>query len=131
MRPSFLLTINPSICEFALKRTNNILERFFRDEKRRSRKKTGMASLNKVLKAILADSPLVQNLKNAEYMKIILNGCPNLADRFSQIDAPLVLKEMDNIEESNGKILPSIKKLVKDGDLTMKISALVHSVTAN
>ena len=28
-------------------RTNNILERFFRNEKRRGRKKTGMASLNK------------------------------------------------------------------------------------
>ncbi len=41
-------------------RTNNILERFFRDEKRRNRKKTGMASLNKVLKAVLADTPLVQ-----------------------------------------------------------------------
>ena len=31
-------------------RTNNILERFFRGEKRRSRKKNGMVSLNKVLR---------------------------------------------------------------------------------
>lgn len=129
--PITVITSDDEIRTVQPQRTNNILERFFRDEKRRSRKKTGMASLNKVLKTILADSPLVQNLRNPEYMKIILNGCPNLADRFSQIDAPLVLKEMDNIEVSNGKILPSIKKLVKDGDLTMKISALVHSVTAN
>ena len=112
-------------------RTNNILERFFRDEKRRSRKKTGMASLNKMLKALLADTPLVQNLKNAEYMKIILNGCPNLAERFSQIDAHLVQKEMTKAEENNGKILPAIKKLVRDVELTVKMSALLGSAKAN
>ena len=47
-----------------LQRTNNILERFFRGEKRRARKKNGMESLSKVLKAALAGTPLVQNLKN-------------------------------------------------------------------
>lgn len=112
-------------------RTNNILERFFRDEKRRSRKKTGLASLNKMLKAILADTPLVQNLKNAEYMKIILNGCANLAQRFSQIDDHLVQKEMANVVENNCKILPAIKKLVRDVELTVKISALFSSAKAN
>ncbi len=38
-------------------RTNNILERFFRGEKRRSRKKSGNKSLNRTLKTILADTP--------------------------------------------------------------------------
>jgi len=112
-------------------RTNNILERFFRGEKRRGRKKTGMSSLNKMLKAILADTPLVQNLKNSEYMKIILNGCPNLAERFSQIDALLVQKEMANAIGNNGKILPAIKKLVRDVELTVKMSALFSSAKAN
>ena len=55
-------------------RTNNILERFFRGEKRRGRKKSGMASLSKVLKAALADTPLVQNLKKSEYTEIILKA---------------------------------------------------------
>lgn len=90
-----------------------------------------MASLNKMLKALLADTPLVQNLKNAEYMKIILNGCPNLAERFSQIDAHLVQKEMAKAGENNGKILPAIKKLVRDVELTVKMSALFRSATAN
>jgi transposase-like protein len=112
-------------------RTNNILERFFRNEKRRGRKKTGMASLNKMLKAILADTPLVRNLKNSEYMRIILNGCPNLAERFSQIDAHLVQKEMSNAVENNGKILPAIKKLIRDVELTIKMSALFRSAIAN
>jgi len=71
-------------------RTNNLLERFFRGEKQRGRKKNGTASLNKVLKYALADTPLVQNLNNSKYMEIILNGSPNLEQRFSQIDASLV-----------------------------------------
>lgn len=110
-------------------RTNNILERFFRGEKRRSRKKSGMASLSKVLKAALADTPLVQNLKNGEYMDIILNGCANLAERFAQVDAFLVQKEMENTKNDSERILPAIRKLIRDSDLTMKISSLfsLHS----
>jgi len=105
-------------------RTNNILERFFRDVKRQNRKKTGTASLNKVLQSILAETPLVQNLKNDEYMKIILNGCPSLAERFSQIDACEVQQEMAEVAENNEKILPGIKKIIKDEELTAKFSAL-------
>jgi len=105
-------------------RTNNILERFFRGEKRRGRKKSGMASLSKVLKAALADTPLVQNLKKSKYMEIILNGSSNLAERFSQIDAQLVQKEMEEVKNSGEKILPAIKKLIKDPKLTTKISGL-------
>lgn len=105
-------------------RTNNILERFFRGEKRRGRKKSGMASLNMLLKTVLADTPLVQNLKNSEYMEIILNGSSSLAERFSQIDAHLVQKEMEDAKNSNDMALPAIRKLIKDSELTTKISAL-------
>jgi len=108
-------------------RTNNILERFFRGEKRRSRKKTGTSSLNKVLKAILADTPLVQNLQNSEYVEIILNGCSSLAERFAQIDTCLVQKEMEKAKNSNERILPAIRKLTRDSDLTIKISSLFSS----
>lgn len=108
-------------------RTNNILERFFREEKRRGRKKSGTASMSKLLKSLLADTPLVQNLKNAEYMEIILNGCPNLAERFAKIDAHLVQQEMMEANNDSENNLPAIKKLIKDSDLTMKISSLFFS----
>ncbi len=108
-------------------RTNNILERFFRGEKRRHLKKSGVASMNKILKAAFAETPLVQNLKNGEYMDIILDGCQNLAERFCQIDAHLVQKEMENVKNSNERILPSIKQLIKDCDLTGKIALLFSS----
>ena len=89
-----------------------------------------MASLNKLLKTILADTPLVQNLKNDKYMEIILNGCSSLAQRFSQIDAYEVQQEMANAPKGNDKILPAIEKLIKDVELTMKISALFCPSTA-
>ncbi len=111
-------------------RTNNILEIFFRDVKRRGRKKTGMGSLNKMLKTILADTPLLQNLKNDKYVEIILNGCSTLAERFSQIDADLVQKELITAAKSNGKILPGIKKMIRDAELTVKISTLFCSAEA-
>jgi hypothetical protein len=111
-------------------RTNNILERFFRGEKRRGRKKSGTASLSKMLKTILADTPLVQNLKNSEYMAIILNGCSSLTERFAQIDAHLVRQEMANAANNSERVLPGIKKMVRDIDLTTKISALFYPSVA-
>jgi hypothetical protein len=107
-------------------RTNNILERFFRGEKRRGRKKSGTASMSKALKSIIADTPLVQNLKNDEYMAIILNGYSNLAERFAKINDILVQEEMMNAKNNSEKILPSIKKLIKDPDLTIKLSSLFN-----
>ena len=110
-------------------RTNNLLERFFRGVKQRGRKKSGLASLSKVLKSALADTPLIQNLSNNEYVEIILNGCSNLEERFSQIDAHLVQEEIENAKNNSEKILPAVKKLIKDSDLTMKISALFSFVS--
>ncbi len=57
-------------------------------------------------------------------MDIILNGCTNLAGRFAQIDAYLVQKEMENTKNDSERILPAIRKLIKDSDLIMKISSL-------
>jgi len=108
-------------------RTNNILERFFRGEKQRARKKTGTSSLSKFLKSALAETPLVQNLRNNEYLKIILNGCSSLADRFSQIDTNLVQQELAKAKNNKEKILPTIKKLITDINLTTKIFTLYSS----
>jgi len=111
----------------APQRTNNILERFFRGEKRRGRRRSGTASLNKTLKTILADTPLVRNLEKEEYQKIILNGCTSLAERFSQIDDKIVRDQLKQAEKNREKILPEVKKIIKQTDLPQKISALFFS----
>ena len=93
-------------------RTNNILERFFRDVKRMYRSKAGTQSLNKVIKAMLADTPLVKNLSNPEYVKIILNGHNTFEERFAEIDEKLVRQEMKRSEDHQG-LSARMKKVLR------------------
>jgi hypothetical protein len=81
-------------------RTNNIMEQFFRDLKRSHRKRSGNHSLTKTLKTMIAQTPLVKNLDNPRYMKIILNGKASLAERFAEIDITQVRKEHDAAQKS-------------------------------
>ncbi len=109
-------------------RTNNILERFFRGEKRRSRKKSGTASLSKTLKHILADTPFVRNLENEEYQHILLNGCSTLAERFSQIDEKMVLEELKKAQASEDRIPKTLKEMIQQTDLPSQISQIFFNV---
>ena len=59
-------------------RTNNLMERFFRELNRGSRRRTGGKTLGRVLATMLAETPLVKNLENIKYEKILLNGCAAL-----------------------------------------------------
>jgi hypothetical protein len=92
-------------------RTNNILEGLFRDFKRRFRKKTGLNTLSRNLKSILAQTPLIKNLENEEYLRIILNGKQRLEERFAEIDGKLVREELLK-QNDNERIPPKIKKII-------------------
>ena len=98
-------------------RTNNILERFFRGIRSGYRRKSGKNSLSKTLKTMLADTPLVKNLDNPEYLKIILNGKATLEERFAEIDAKIVREELKKSEECLERIPAKIKVLIKKADL--------------
>lgn len=92
-------------------RTNNFAEQHFRDVKRGYRKKTGHGSLGKVLRTMLANTPLVKNLQNGEYMNILLDGKSNLEEVFSEIDSSDVRNEMKKSQDHVEKIPPQLKKL--------------------
>lgn len=113
----------------APQRTNNLMERFLRGEKRRSRKKSGTTSLSKTLKTILAETPLVRNLEKEEYCKIILNGCSTLAERFSQIDEKIIREKLRQSELNQERIPPAVKKIIKQPDLPQKIWTLYLGVS--
>ena len=108
-------------------RTNNILERFFRDFKRGNRKKSGTISLNRKIKSILADAPLVKNLDNPEYMKILLDGCNTLEERFEKIDAGIVLEHLKTEQKKTERMNPKMKKIVRLADLPERMSELMAS----
>lgn len=104
-------------------RTNNMLERFFRDFKRGGRKKTGTISLTKTLPSILSDTPLVKNLENAEYRTILLDGSDTLEERFAKFAPRSVIYKLDT--EQNQKIQPEFKKIVRFPDLPKRLSKLL------
>lgn len=106
-------------------RTNNILEQFFRDLKRSHCKRSGFASINKTLKAMLADTPLVKNLENHEYMEILLDGKTNLEERFAEIDSKIVREELQKNKYTCQKIPADVLKIIKNPNLPEAFAALL------
>jgi len=111
-------------------RTNNILEQFFRSLKRAHRRRTGNASSRRMLRTILAETPLVKNLENPAYMKILLNGKASLEAVFAEIDIDTfraAFKEARNLPE---KIPAKLKLLAKMSDFPEKLVKMVEKAAA-
>lgn len=112
--PSGPVTIYPQ-------RTNNLLERFFRGLRRNHRKRHGTNTMTKALKTILTDTPLVANLNNPEYHKLLLNGNSSLEARFAQIDVKIVRDKLKQEKKDNAAVLPKIKRIIKMPDFFQTI----------
>jgi len=106
-------------------RTNNVAERSFRALKRVFRKKTGSGSLAKTLEVMPAATPLIKNLTNPEYVRVLLNGRASLAERFADMDIHLVRKELQDLQSTTGRMPSKIKKLIKQPDLPETLVALL------
>jgi len=102
-------------------RTNNLLEQFFRDLKRSSRKRSGNHSLTKTLKTMIAQTPLVKNLDNPEYMEIILNDKVSLAERFAEIDSVQVRKAHTKAQKSTQRYPKRMAEVFKISNLPGKL----------
>ena len=121
------ITVNTSAGRLKIQpqRTNNILERFFRDLKRKYRKRTGTVSLSKALRFILADTALVKNLDNPEYVQILLDGCDTLEERFAKINSHLVTERLKAERKKQGRIRPEMKKMIQRPDLPQRLALLL------
>ena len=111
-------------------RTNNILERFFRDLKRVNRRKTGNASTGRMLRTILAETPLVRNLTNPDYLKILLTGKTSLADLFAETDIVTLRKEFSKAKNNPEKIPAQLKPLIAMPDYPGKLVAMIRKAAA-
>ena len=109
-------------------RTNNILERFFRDFRRGFRRRTGRNSIGTFLQTMIADTPLVKNLANPPYLKALLNGQPSLERRFAQIDAQIVRTELLVAQHSPEKIPAKIHRLIATPNFPDTIADLIRKV---
>lgn len=96
-------------------RTSNCLERLFREFQRLEYKRTGMGTLGRTARAMIAETPMMKNLECPQFMNIILNGQPTLATRFAQLDRKLINHRVEK-SQSKEKLPPGIKKIVNDPD---------------
>lgn len=93
-------------------RTNNLMERFFRDFRRGARRRSGHNSISRLLQSMIADTPLVRNLENPRYLKILLRGQATLEERFAQIDAQTVREELRAAQGCLEKVPAKIRQLI-------------------
>lgn len=93
-------------------RTNNVMERLFRDFRRGARHRSGHNSISRLLQSMIADTPLVRNLENPRYLEILLNGQPTLEARFAQVEAETVRKELQGAQGPLERVPPPIRQLV-------------------
>jgi len=92
-------------------RTNNIIEQLFRDLKRSHRRKTGNNSMSRILNSMLADTPLVKNMDNPEYMDMLLGDKANLEELFFEVDRIQTDKDEKAVTK-NDRILPGFKAII-------------------
>jgi hypothetical protein len=111
-------------------RTNNILEQFFRSLKRANRRRTGNASSRRMLRTILAETPLVRNLENPAYMKILLNGKRSLEAVFSDIDIESFREAFREAQDAPEKIPAKLKPLIAMPDFPEKLVNMLQRAAA-
>jgi len=122
------LTVGGNTVSIQPHRTNNIMERLFRDLKRLLRKKSGSISLKRSIGAMLPGTVLVKNLENEEYLKMLLNGTRGFAERFAQIDSHLFMREFSRMKSHRKKIPTSARKLIKEDLALEKIEKMFLAV---
>ena len=112
-------------------RTNNLMERFFRDFKRRCRHKTGCQALGPTLRTMLADTPLVHNLQNSEYLKILLDGQPTLEAFFAQIDTAAVREELKKAQQDPERVPRVLKRFIASLPSSIPIKRFLQNLQPN
>ena len=106
-------------------RTNNLLEQFFRTLMRTYRKKNGFQAMERVLKSMLKDTPLVMNLRNKDFMEILLNGKRDLAQRFADVDAEIVRRQMRRSTGTEYTISARMKRIVSAPTFPESLTSLI------
>jgi hypothetical protein len=81
--------------------------------------------LSKALRFILADTALVKNLDNPEYVQILLDGCDTLEERFAKIDSHMVAKQLKAERNKQERIRPEMKKMIQRPDLPQRLTLLL------
>jgi hypothetical protein len=111
-------------------RTNNLLEQFFRRFKRGHRRRTGNPSSSRLPRTMLAETPLVHNLENPAYLKILLQGKSTLAELFADIEVDTVRKALQEARDNPEKIPAQLKPLIAMPEFPGKLLSMIQKAAA-
>ena len=81
--------------------------------------------MHRALQTMLVDTPLVKNLDNPDYMKILLDGKENLEELFAELGKSLA-DGKDGLLTNTDRILPGFRPLAGLPSLPGK---LIQSLT--
>lgn len=118
-----IVQVGDSRQEIIAQRTNNIMERSFRQIKRRCRRRHGRKKLQKDMEHLPEEIALVENLCNDQYVTTVIGSLDKLPEKFAELDQQesLTLKAMKSTDNSAfGKMLfkqllqNDVKTLVKN-----------------
>jgi len=98
--------------------------------KRANRRRTGNSSSSCMLRTMLADSPLVRNLENPAYIKILLHGKATLEELFAQIEIRTLRDAFRDAQHSAEKIPSKLKPLIAMNDFPEKLVKMVEKAAA-
>ena len=111
-------------------RTNNVMERFFRDFSRGSKRKTGCDNIGRMIQGMASNTPLVRNFQDEGYLKATL-GDKTLCEAFSEIDNDLVISKVKELSINDEKIHEKIKKCLGFESLSKRMSSMAKKMKSN
>jgi len=82
-----------------------------------------------MLRTILAETPLIRNLQNAAYMKILLDGNSSLEELFAEIDIKSLRKAFRETQDSP-EIPAALKPLIAMPDFAEKLGHMIENSAA-
>jgi len=124
-----VVEVNGEKRTFFIHRTNNIVEHLFRWLNYGFRRIHGNHSIRRNLEHIPEQIPLIENLKNPNYMKLIFGEEIDVAKKFSEIDIKKI-REMEKNHSPKKKIYSSrkIKKTLRSPDFKKQLLSAFQAV---
>ena len=114
-----------------VQRTNNIMEKHFRCLNYGYRRIHGNHSVRRNLENIPEQLPLVENLKNPNYVNLVFQDSTKIAQRFSKVDVKIIRK-MAAEHHSKKQVFCSrkIKNIIRKTDFKDRLIAAFKNVAA-
>jgi len=126
-----VVEVNGEKRTFFIHRTNNILEHRFRRLNYGFRRIHGNHSVRRNLENIPEQLPLVENLKNPNYIKLIFGEDAKIAEKFAEIDVKLI-RQLEKNHYPKKKIYSSrkIKKSLRSKQFKKQLLAAFQSIAS-